>query len=319
MVAKFRSAEFARVVDRLVRELEPEWIHCGHPALLRFVPRPGPPLVFDVSDVVHEVWDDFAAKRRWPLSALARLEARRVRRFEQAAWRNAADAVIAISHHDAKVITRTSGREVVAVPPEPSPRIEFVAPSPARSAVGMIGNWTWPPNRDGLEQLAESVLPAMAGKTPGAAWIVAGRGPDRRMRQALEAAGVEVMGPVADPMDFYRRVGVVVAPYSVGCGIRLKLLDAVAAGCALVATPTALRGLPAGLDEVVEPKVGGTALAGEVRRLVDDDRERERRAMVGLRMLSRLHSPEQTVERYRAVVERLRVDVASATSTLEHA
>jgi hypothetical protein len=55
---------------------------------------------------------------------------------------------------------------------------------------------------------------------------------------------VQVLGEVADLADLYARAAVVVCPIEVGTGVKVKTLEAIRFGRAVVATPEAVAGLP---------------------------------------------------------------------------
>ena len=73
--------------------------------------------------------------------------------------------------------------------------------------------------------------------------------------RALAGEGVTVTGRVADTRPHLDGAAVVVAPLSLGGGMRVKVLEALAMGKALVATPRALAG--------IELTPGDQALVGE--------------------------------------------------------
>jgi polysaccharide biosynthesis protein PslH len=103
--------------------------------------------------------------------------------------------------------------------------------------VGMLGTWTWQPNKEGLEWFFESIYPQLpttlsiciAGK--GAEWIN-DRYPNVRYR-----------GFVLDPEAFLAAAKVVAIPSIGGGGIQLKTIKAIASGALTIATPDALRGI----------------------------------------------------------------------------
>ena len=65
-----------------------------------------------------------------------------------------------------------------------------------------------------------------------------------RVRTLASAAlGIEVTGAVPDVRPFIARAGIIVVPLRVGGGTRLKVLEAMAAGKAIVATRLGAEGL----------------------------------------------------------------------------
>jgi glycosyltransferase involved in cell wall biosynthesis len=106
----------------------------------------------------------------------------------------------------------------------------------------MVGDFTYPPNVDGRELLARSVLPLVWEKMPAVRLTLAGRGMDdwRPPDERIEAAGF-----VADLAALYRQADCVVVPIKDGAGSPLKFIEALAYAVPVVATPKAARGLEA--------------------------------------------------------------------------
>lgn len=118
-----------------------------------------------------------------------------------------------------------------------------MAPLPrdgGRPAIGLIGTWTWTPNRQALHWLLDRVWPALADR---ARLVLAGSGLDGL---ALPP-GTQVLGRVADARSLYAAVDVIAIPSLSGSGVQEKAIEAIATGRPVVATPHALRGLGEGL------------------------------------------------------------------------
>jgi glycosyltransferase involved in cell wall biosynthesis len=104
-----------------------------------------------------------------------------------------------------------------------------------------VGNMDYMPNIDAAERLANSLLPAIRRRLPGAELHLAGSG--RGCAKVMGRAGVRVHGFVADLARLYRLATVAVVPLRAGGGSRLKLLEAFAHGVPVVATAAAAAGL----------------------------------------------------------------------------
>jgi glycosyltransferase involved in cell wall biosynthesis len=140
-----------------------------------------------------------------------------------------------------------------------------------------LGSFIHPPNVDAAVRLARSVMPAVRQKVPAAALEIVGDAPPKAVRE-LAGDGVIVTGRVPDVRPYLDGAAVVAAPLRLGGGVRVKVLDSLAAGKALVATPRALAGLP------IEP--GTHALVADTDAeltdaLVELLRDPERRRRIG--------------------------------------
>ncbi len=141
---------------------------------------------------------------------------------------------------------------------------EAAAPLPPdaeRWDVGMIGTWTWGPNRIGLDWFLTEVAPrlpaditvAIAGRTP----------PETRSPRA----SVRLVGRVADQAQFLAACRTIALATRAGTGVQLKTLEAFQLGKPTLATPLALRGFaetPANLRIADSPADFARAMASLV-------------------------------------------------------
>ncbi len=127
--------------------------------------------------------------------------------------------------------------------------------------VGLIGTWTWAPNRVGLEWFLQEVMPLLP---PQASVAVAGGLPggfpqrDRR---------VKFLGRVIDARQFQRQCRVMALAARAGTGVQLKTIEALELGLPAVATTASLRGLmflPDNLKVADTPRQFAEALAGQI-------------------------------------------------------
>jgi glycosyltransferase involved in cell wall biosynthesis len=86
--------------------------------------------------------------------------------------------------------------------------------------------------------------------------------------------GVTVTGAVPDVTPYLDEAAVVAAPLRMGGGMRVKVLEALAAGKAVVATPLAVEGLQLTAGEQVEVAAGDEQFARSLERLVRDEARR---------------------------------------------
>lgn len=209
---------------------------------------------------------------RWPRALYSWVQASRIRRRE-ALYASAADACIAVSGEDAGLL-----REIA-----PGVAVDVVAngidvPSYRTSAsptfppsIFFAGKLDYRPNVDACEWLVRSVLPIVRASVPDVRVVLAGRDPSPSV-QALAAADVEVTGYLADAEMRARLAGATVAvvPIRMGSGTRFKVLEAMAAGVPVVATPLGAAG--SGIVDGVHGLLSEAAsdLASSLVRLLRD-------------------------------------------------
>jgi hypothetical protein len=192
-------------------------------------------------------------RTRFVERALMRREASRLWQLEQQALDRAA-VLACLSSADSDrlaALARGAGIEpqarLVVLPGHPA----AVHALPARDGrcstlrrVGLIGNWTWAPNRAGLLWLLRHVWPLLQGRCE---LVLAGSGLDRL---ALPP-GVRSLGRLADVQGFYAAIDLIAVASLHGSGVQEKAIEAIGTGLPVVATAHALRGLDTGLPPQV--------------------------------------------------------------------
>lgn len=170
-----------------------------------------------------------------PLAPLLRFEARRTARDEarcvRAAWSTACLGV-----EDMDTLARRGAirlrRLDMLVPPAPTP-----APILGRRALFIGGRRGWAPNRDAHQRML-GLWPRIAAAVPGAGLIVAGT--PARLERVRRLPGLKTVGFVPDLDALWQSVSVLLAPVSIGGGVRVKILEAARHGVPVVATTEAL-------------------------------------------------------------------------------
>lgn len=194
------------------------------------------------SDGYAEQADAHAAAGRWLPALVLRREARLLRALELHALRQAG-AVACLSEADAGRLRQLAAAGGVDVTIEVLPGFPLCGPLPqrprssnAQRCIGLVGTWTWGPNRSGLQWMLDQVLPQLPDHCN---LLLAGTGLDAWPLPAR----VQSLGRIDDVAAFYDRVDVVAIPAFEGSGVQEKAIEAIGTGRTVVATHHALRGL----------------------------------------------------------------------------
>ncbi|MCB4825554.1 glycosyltransferase [Roseicella aerolata] len=193
----------------------------------------------------------------------------------------AADAVVAIQAEEGAFIRDAlPGRRVIVAPIAIEP---VAAPQPGRDAILLFVGSDTSPNVDGLRWFLREVLPLIRQAVPQVVLRVVGRvghaiGP---VPETLTGA-VEVLGLVPDLAPYYRDAAVVVSPLLAGSGLKIKLVEALGHGKAVVATSVTLQGVQAECAPALRPIDEAGEFAAEVTALLTDSALRAERAAASL-------------------------------------
>jgi glycosyltransferase involved in cell wall biosynthesis len=110
-------------------------------------------------------------------------------------------------------------------------------------AMLLTGTLDYEPNVDALRWLTAEILPGIQRAHPGVELTVAGRNPTAEVLEICAAAGAMLIPNAPSLEPLFAAARVVVAPLRLGGGTRIKILEAMARGAAIVATPIGAEGL----------------------------------------------------------------------------
>jgi polysaccharide biosynthesis protein PslH len=217
-------------------------VHVDFPQMAVNVPAD---IRVDVLDL-HNVESDLIARRlrtEQPLAArLLAPEVARFRRFEFAVARRAAH-VTACSRRDQEVLA-AQGIESTFVPNGVTTSGALPTVPPATRTALFVGAVDYGPNKAALRWFLDEVWPTVLERVPRARFLAVGRGlASVHPRPAGEPGGVEFHSDVASVDPFYEQADVCVVPLLSGGGTKIKLVEALSRGRAVVTTSLGLEGL----------------------------------------------------------------------------
>jgi glycosyltransferase involved in cell wall biosynthesis len=273
-----RSTAYALRLERLLDEWRPDVVEIHLQAMAQYVEaaarRNVPRLLVDYDP--PSAWaGDLLSVTRGPRRLARWAEVAVWRRYERAT-RPHFDAIVVFAERDLAAVEASAGSAALV-------RIPLAVEVPDRPlnprgadppTILFVGGFAHPPNVDAALWLGRTIFPRVLDRVPEARLDVVGHEPGDEIR-ALAAGAVSVHASVPDVTPYLDRAAVVVAPLRLGGSMRMKALEALAAGKALIATPLAAEGveavpgehflLGADEDELVEALVG---------LLLDPDRRR---------------------------------------------
>lgn len=171
------------------------------------------------------------------------------------------------------------------------------------------GNYEYEPNVDAALRLARDILPQVQAHIPEARLWLAGNAPTPAM-QALAGDSVIVTGRVPDVRPYLAQSTVFVCPLRLGAGIKNKVLEALAMGCPLVATPLSVDGMAVTPEHDALVAEDDT-IVNEIVRLLRDQRLQATLAHNGRALIESRYSWQHVADLYQALYH----DVQSASAT----
>ncbi|MCS7222477.1 MAG: glycosyltransferase [Anaerolineae bacterium] len=212
---------------------------------------PRPRLVFDDHNAEYVLQQrafqtDMRMPSRWTAALYSLLQWQKLRRYERAICQRV-DAVVAVSPADAAALQRLLPDLRPTVIPNGVDLVLYaldqICPldlGPA--ALVFTGKMDFRPNVDAVQWFVP-ILARVRRAVPEARFFVIGRQPHPRIARLAADPTVVVTGQVADTRPYIAGAAVYVVPLRVGGGTRLKVLEAMALGRAIVSTRLGVEGL----------------------------------------------------------------------------
>jgi glycosyltransferase involved in cell wall biosynthesis len=232
-----------------------------------------PPVVVDSHEMAYDLPRQFA-RAGGSLGRRLYGEAnwRKLRREELRTYRAADGVYLCSAVDERRLLDKVPGIRTAVIPNAAD--VDFYQPRstdpPADGhTVLYFGLLSTVPNVDGVGYFARAIWPRIAAADPAARWkIVGGRPPP--LIQALAGPRIELTGFVPDLRPQLADAAVVVVPLRLGGGTRLKIVEAMAMGKAIVSTTLGAEGIEAvpGRDLFIADEPAGFADA--VSRLLAD-------------------------------------------------
>ena len=308
--ARYITGALTRAFERLAAGAD--LVHLDILAVAALIERvpPGVPVVVNAHNVesrllAERVRSEPVRLRRAVLAS----QVRRLARMERRVC-SAADRVLACSDIDAERLQALAPAARVTVVPN---GVDLAGFCPGADPAGddrtlvFVGQMSWFPNRDGIEHFLAAVWPRIRQRHPARLRII-GRDGDTMLPPA---PGVERTGFVADLRPLIESAAVYVVPLRVGSGTRLKLLEAMAMGKAIVTTRIGAEGL--GLVDGTHALLADSpeAFAGAVARLLDDRALRQRLGLAARQLAEHRYGWDAIGARLAAVYADLLGDTAA--------
>ncbi len=241
-----------------------------------------------------------------PMRRFLERQLRKLRRYEIAACQSA-DWVATVSEADAVLIRELAHSSRVSVVPN-SVDTEFFRPSNAPrddAHLVYVGGLSWTPNLDAIEYFSTRILPLIRERVPNVTLTVVGEIPNARVAaRCLSGSGVTLTGLVNDIRPIVSRATAFVVPLRIGGGTRLKILDALAMGKAVVSTSIGCEGLKLQHEREILVADDPERFAAQVLRVIEDPALAERLGKAGRRCVEEHYQWTAAAELMQEVYER---------------
>ena len=209
--------------------------------------------VIDFVDVDSDKWRQYGDSKPWPLSQLYRRESQQLLQYERhiaqqfAAASFVSEAEAALFRLCAPMARRktrhfNNGVDSAYFAPGACAADPYPPGTQVLVFTGAMDYW---PNIEAVQWFVRHGWPALRRQFPQLAFYIVGSRPAPRVQVLAKVAGVTVTGAVDDIRPYLAGATLAVAPLRIARGVQNKVLEAMAMGKIVLASPQALEGIAA--------------------------------------------------------------------------
>lgn len=267
--------EFQARLDRLLttRDWDIVQVEFCHMGIYRFRRTPGTRtrLVLDEHNIEYDLVKRTAETAEGAVRRVyAQVNWRKLEREERDCWRRF-DGTALTSVRDEEMLKSAEPSTPTAVVPNAVDLDTFRPNGAARDPASLLflGAISYFPNTDGILYFLDAIFPKIVALRPDVQLRIVGMSPPESVL-AHRSRNVEVTGFVEDPLPYMDRASVFVVPLRVGGGTRLKVVEAMGKGKAIVSTRIGAEGIDVEHEKNVLLADDPEDFARQVVRLLDD-------------------------------------------------
>jgi glycosyltransferase involved in cell wall biosynthesis len=314
-VKRYHSEAFAQKLKEILQQESFDIVHVESIFLTPYVPLirkySQAKVILRAHNVENLIWRRVAQSernglRRWYLKHLSLT----LRAYELEHI-NDYDGVACITHRDADYFRDNGCRRPLAV-------IPFGVANGKRQTANEeqesepyslfhIGAMDWLPNQESIAWMLDKVWPVVHREIPQAHLYLAGRKMPEQWAKAI-IDGVTVVGEVPDAAKFIADKQINIVPLLSGSGIRVKIIEAMSMGKAVVSTTVGAQGID--YTDGVDLLIADTpeTFATQIGRLVADDAYRRSVGEAAARLVAEEYNIRNLTDRltrfFQEIIER---------------
>ena len=200
-------------------------------------------IVLRAHNIEHLIWERVAQNHKNPLKKFyVNHLAHTLKNYEKQIV-DKYDGVVPITAEDANFFKKVTTKPILPLPfGVDTDKIEAETDIKPELALFHIGAMNWIPNEEGIKWFIEEVWPLVEKNLPLVKLYLAGREMPEWLNK-LKVKNIHVVGEVENAHDFINSKAISIAPLFSGSGIRIKIIESMALGKAVISTAIGAEGI----------------------------------------------------------------------------
>jgi len=301
LVDRFAEPQHIQTMIELLGKAELVWLeHLWLAPYAEFCPAATK--ILDVHNVESTFYRQMRKTSRWPLDRLGYYIFERAAQKIEQRFLPYFDRVLAVSEEDRRVLSQYCPAEKIRVIPNAVELNSLPASTKSEAhSLYFAGRLDYPPNRDAILWFYREVWPLVRSRIPDLHCYVVGGGREGVASQ-LGDNHFQLLGEVEKTETYLRPSAMAIVPVRTGGGTRFKILEAWAAGKAVISTTKGAEGLAARHGENIWLADTASGFAEGILRLLSDGALRSRLGERGWKTVEECYSLERLQESLTAAL-----------------
>lgn len=236
-------------------------------------------VVLDLHNIESLLYLRSARTEPWPAS-LAHHRFHRACLELERRWFPSFSLLLAASREDVRAVQQIAPQCSCRIYPNTIPLVPLPI-RPEENVVAFSGNFSYHPNVSAVRFFRLEIWPLLKERWPNLTWRLVGKNPEGVRKYVRGDPRIQLSGPVDNAVEALASARLVVVPLLAGSGTRVKILEAWAAGRAVVSTTLGAEGLPASNGQHLLLADSAEAFVRAVSLLLEFPEERRRLGQAG--------------------------------------
>lgn len=201
-------------------------------------------IAYRAHNVEYEIWERTAKLTPGLKSLYLRFLAKRIKAFEQS-YLNDYDLLIPITDRDGRSLDKL-GNQKPRFTSQTGIDLSILKPNTKQleyPSLFHIGAMDWAPNQEGILWFLDQCWPSIQKKYPYLKFYLAGRNAPGWLKTKIQYRNVVFLGEIDDAYSFMNSKAIMLVPLLSGSGMRIKIIEGLALGKAIISTRVGAEGI----------------------------------------------------------------------------